>query len=99
VTAGTLAEQAAKIEAALPGLVRTVFDQYRTAADTDPAAARGALAHLQGLLRLGRLARAAAAEAAATEAGGPEAGGPDPMVDLAALLRDAPPELEAQPDD
>lgn len=89
MTAGTLAEQAAKIEAALPGLVRTVFDQYRAAADTDPAAARGALAHLQGLLRLGRLARAAAAEA----------GGPDPMVDLAALLRDAPPELEGQPDD
>lgn len=94
MTAGTLAEQAAKIEAALPGLVRTVFDQYRAAADTDPAAARGALAHLQGLLRLGRLARAAAAEAAATEAGGP-----DPMVDLVALLRDMPPELEVQPDD
>ena len=94
MTAGTLAEQAAAIEAALPGLVRTVFAQYRAAADTDPAAARGALAHLQGLLRLGRLARAAA-----TEAGGPEAGGPDPMADLAALLRDMPPELEVQPDD
>ena len=90
MTAGTLAEQVAAIEAALPGLVRTVFDQYRSAADTDPPAARGALAHLQGLLPLGRLARAAAAA---------EAGGPDPMVDLAALLRDAPPELEAQPDD
>ena len=89
MTAGTLAEQVAEIEAALPGLVRTVFDQYRVMADTDPAAARSALAHLQGLLRLGRLARAAAAE---TEQ-------PDPMVDLAALLRDAPPELEAQPDD
>ena len=89
MTAGTLAEQAAEIEAALPGLIRTAFEQYRAAVETDPAAARGALAHLQGVLRLGRLVRAAAAETHP----------PDPMVDLAALLRDAPPELECQPDD
>ena len=92
MNAGTLADQAAEIEAALPGLVRIAFDAYRTAAGTDPAAARGALTHLQGLLRLGRLARAAAAERSDAEPS-------DPMADLAALLRDAPPELEAQPDD
>ena len=89
MTAGTLAEQVAAIEAALPGLVRTVFDQYRSAADTERRQ-HVLIGRVQGLLPLGRLARAAAAA---------EAGGPDPMVDLAALLRDAPPELEAQPDD
>lgn len=94
MNAGTLADQAAEIEAALPGLVRIAFDAYRVAAGTDPAAARGALTHLQGLLRLGRLARAAAATAVQAEAGQPE-----PIADLAALLRDMPPELEVQPDD
>ena len=58
------------------------------AADGDAAGARPALAHLQALLRLAPLARAAVGTQAAR-----------PALDLAALLRDAPPELEVQPDD
>ncbi|HEY9569068.1 MAG TPA: hypothetical protein VIR38_13330 [Thalassobaculum sp.] len=57
---------------------------------SDPGAeAHAALVHLQALLRLGRLARAAAGSAS----------GHEPAFDLAAALREAPPELEAGPDD
>ncbi len=76
-----------EIEAALPGLIRTAFSIYRAADDV--AEARAALAHLHGLLRLRPLVRAAAGSDRARPA----------APDLAALLADAPPELEAEPDD